>query len=280
MRAALPWRPTLGRRRQGRGAGAARVCAARLGAAVCVGAAASVAWAGPPLELIVPAYFYPGADNGGWNELAATASRVPTTVIVNPDSGPGSAADPIYAGAIALVRAAGGRVIAYVHTSYGARPLSDVIGDVNTYLAFYQVDGFFVDEMASDGATANVLYYRSIYDYIKGLSAAYTVIDNPGTSIPQIYASLPVADRFVVFEDSARHYANYQPEAWQAGYPAGEFIHIVYNCTAAKLPAVLDYAVTHGAGGAYVTSLTMPNPYGSLPPPTYWTRETALALAD
>ncbi|MBN3723390.1 spherulation-specific family 4 protein [Burkholderia sp. Ac-20379] len=225
-------------------------------------------------DLVVPAYFYPsGSGSTAWNTLATNAATVPLTAIVNPNSGPGTAADPAYTNAIAKVRAAGGKVIAYVHTSYGSRSLSDVTKDINTYLAFYTVDGFFIDEMANDSTAAHVQYYQSLYNYIKGLSPNYQVVNNPGSNIPEIYASLPVADRFVVYEDKQANYAKYSAASWQANYSASRFIHIVYNATSAQMSSDLQFAVTNGASGVYVTSLKLPNPYNGLP--TYWDQEVS-----
>ncbi|WP_414448402.1 spherulation-specific family 4 protein [Burkholderia sp. 22PA0099] len=238
-------------------------------ASLCVtGGAAQAA------DLVVPAYFYPsGSGSTAWNTLATNAASVPLTAIVNPNSGPGIAVDPAYTNAIAKVRTAGGKVIAYVHTSYGSRSLSDVTKDINTYLAFYTVDGFFIDEMANDSTTAHVQYYQSLYNYIKGLSPNFQVVNNPGTNIPEIYASLPVADRFVVYEDKQTNYAKYKAAAWQANYAASRFIHIVYNATATQMSSALQFAVTNGAGGVYMTSLKLPNPYNGLP--TYWDQEVS-----
>ncbi|WP_323120531.1 spherulation-specific family 4 protein [Burkholderia alba] len=101
-RAASRWRPLL----------AAALCACGIARAA---------------DLVVPAYCYPsGAGATASRTFAANAPSVRLTAILNPDSGPGSAADPAYTAAVAALRAAGGKVIAYVHTSYGQRPLSAV----------------------------------------------------------------------------------------------------------------------------------------------------------
>ncbi|MGH8779817.1 spherulation-specific family 4 protein [Paraburkholderia sp.] len=227
-------------------------------------------------ELVVPAYYDPyGSGLAAWSTIASTAHSVPTTVILNPDSGPGKTADANYVAAIARVHAAGGKVIGYVSTVYGKRALSAVVKDINTYLSFYRVDGFFIDEMTSDSVTAHVQYYQSVHNYIKGMSATLSVTCNPGTDIPELYASLPVADRFVVFEDTAKRYAKYAPAAWQANYPRSRFIHIVIAATAAQAPALVQGAAGRGAGGVYVTSGTLPNPYKGLP--KYWAQEEAAA---
>jgi len=238
----------------------------------------SMANAAPAMSLTVPAYFTAtGSTASDWSDLATTAAKLPTTAILNPDNGPGKTADPAYIAAIEKVHAAGGRVIGYVYTSYAKRSLSQVVTDINTYVSLYKVDGFFIDNMTSDGVTSHLQYYQSIYNYIKGLSASFSVTANPGTNIPESYASLPAADQFVVFEDTAKHYASYEPEPWQAGYPASRFVHMVYSASQSQVAGIVQYASKHGAGSVYVTSLGLPNPYKALP--SYWSRLVSDALA-
>jgi hypothetical protein len=229
------------------------------------------------MELVVPAYYDPKATGGSWADIATTASKVTTTVIANPNSGPGVAEDPLYTSAIARVHAAGGKVIGYVSTSYSKRALSAVVKDINRYIAFYKLDGFFIDEMSSDNVIAHVQYYQSVYNYVKGLSPNFVVIANPGTNMPEMYASLPTADRFVVFEDTATHYARYTPAAWQLRYPKSRFLHMVYNVSAAQMAGTMQYAAAHQASAVFITQLTLPNPYKALP--GYWTQEITSARA-
>jgi len=250
--------------------GLAVVAAMISGAAFAAGNAGA---ASTSISLVVPSYFDATRSAANWDSLAASARRVPTTAILNPNSGPGTSADASYVAAITKLRAAGGKVIGYVSTSYAKRALSAVVADINMYASLYNVDGFFIDEMTSDSLTSHVQYYQSIYNYIKGLKSSYTVTGNPGTNIPEVYASLPTADQFVVFEDTAKNYARFQPMSWQKAYPTNRFVHIVYNASAAQLPGVLGYAKSHGAGGVYVTSLSAANPYRALP--AYWNDEVA-----
>ncbi|MDB0507977.1 spherulation-specific family 4 protein [Ralstonia solanacearum] len=244
---------------------------------------AAAALVGAPLaqaeSLLVPAYIYPsGSGADAWTTLATTAQTVPTTVILNPSSGPGSVQDANYVAAIAQIHAAGGKVIGYVSTSYTNRALSAVVQDIGTYLSLYNVDGFFIDEMTSDSVTAHVQYYQSVYNYIKGLSTAYAVTGNPGTNVPELYASLPVADRFVVFENGASQYASYAPQAWQANYPTSRFAHIVYGATSSsRMQNIVQGAAALGAANVYVTSKGV-DPYAALP--KYWNLEVSAAAAN
>ena len=125
------------------------------------------------MDILVPAYFYPsGKGLSYWNNLTATASSgaAPLTVIINPNSGPGTSVDSTYVTVNNNVRNAGAVVVGYVYSSYGARNYSDFVNDVNNYLAWYAVDGFFIDEMSDVGNSTIVNYYQSLYNYIKSIN--------------------------------------------------------------------------------------------------------------
>ena len=68
------------------------------------------------------------ADDGTsyWQSLTDSAPGVGITAILNPDSGPGSTLDTNYTAVVGSLQAAGGRVIGYVHTSYGTRSAATV----------------------------------------------------------------------------------------------------------------------------------------------------------
>jgi len=116
------------------------------------------------VSLLVPAYIYPTGNSAtDWGALANASAQVPLVAVLNPNSGPGTAADPNYVQGVQRVQNGGGQVLGYVHTSYGARNMSAVRADIDAYLAFYpEVDGFFIDEMTNDASTASVQYYQSV----------------------------------------------------------------------------------------------------------------------
>ena len=86
--------------------------------------------------VLVPSYFYPGTGGpggvgDGWAALAAAASQIPVTAILNPDSGPlAGPADPNYVNAMTNLENAGGHVVAYVFTNDGNTPLATVEGQI------------------------------------------------------------------------------------------------------------------------------------------------------
>ena len=224
-------------------------------------------------QLLVPAYFYPNATGTNyWNDLATAAHVAPLVAILNPNSGPGASADPQYVAALAQLHAAGGKVIGYVSTNYGNRSAALVQADVDQYASLYAVDGIFVDEMSN--LAADVAYYASLYSYIKGKSAAWSVVGNPGTNTLEDYLKPATrgADALVIFEDDAGNYAGFTPAAWTAGYSADHFAAIIH--TQASATGMLVNLSSLGAqhvGRVFVTDDVLSNPYDTLP--AYWSNE-------
>ena len=233
----------------------------------------SVATAHAELEIVVPAYFYPSGGGGLWTQLNSAASQVPLTAIMNPGNGPGVALDGNYSAAVNSLRAAGGRVIGYVYTSYTSRPFGDVIADIDRYSSFYNVDGIFVDEMSNIGSTDSLNYYKSIYEHVKSIDPTWEVMGNPGTTTIEQYLTWPTADRLMVFEGFGSTYPTYTPSSWNFDYDSSQFVHLVHAETSGDLQTDLNLAVTRNAGGIYVTGDMLPNPWDTLP--TYWNNEVS-----
>lgn len=239
--------------------------------ATLLGAAAA------PLGIMVPAYFDPTGNNY-WNAMSNAATRVPLIAILNPDSGPGTARDADNVSAVANLHHAGGRVIGYVHTSYGARPMSEVTNDVDLYLAFYSLDGFFIDEMADDADTNHLNYYAALYQYIKSQNARFSVTGNPGSGTVEAYLGQPTADLLMTYEDESSNYAGYVPSSWVTNHLARQFIHVAYGlANAITMSNDVNLAVSRNAGWIYFTDADLPNPYDVLP--AYWTNEVNLVQA-
>lgn len=222
-----------------------------------------------PLGIMVPAYFSPGAK---WNAMNYAASRIPLIAIMNPNSGPGSSQSSSYISALASLHAAGGTVIGYTHSSYGARALADVEADIDTYISWYAVDGFFIDEMANDANTADYNYYQTLYQYIKSKGAQYSVTGNPGANTQQSYLSIPTVDCLMIFESNGSKYSSFTPSSWVYQYPPTQFVHLPYGVT--NITTMSNYvglAVSRNAGWIYISDSTL---YSVLP--SYWTNEVNL----
>lgn len=244
-------------------------------AALLWSAAASTAGAAPHgMAVMVPAYFYPEAD-GDWSRLSLAATRVPVVAIANVFNGPGTAPAPEanYTRAINDVRAAGGRVIGYVYTRYGERPLTTVKADMTRWHSLYAIDGFFVDEMDNTQRPDRLAYYGELYRHAKSLAPRYHLTGNPGTRTEEIHLTTPTADTLCVFE-SPDGYPSAVPAPWTAQYAASRFLHLAYAVPdAATMELYLDLAHTRSAGYVYLTDDTGGNPWDRLP--GYWEQELA-----
>lgn len=206
-------------------------------------AASSVPLRATPMGVLVPLYAYPLVTSGsgaaqttqpnpGWTELAAHAAVVPTLAVINPNNGPLPCTQPPSSGltafqqGIALLHAAGARVLGYVYTGYGQRDLSRVQQDVQTYAQCYAVDGIFFDEVASQAALAP--YYAAAASSVRQSIASAggqppLVVINPGT-----YPALSIAqtaDITVVHESSDLNLAA-PPAASLDGYAANRYAYL------------------------------------------------------
>lgn len=210
--------------------------------------------------------------------MTAAADEVPITAIMNPGNGPGNNVDSNYVAAVNAFRAAGGRVIGYVYSSYGSRPLAQVTADIDNYATWYGIDGIFVDEMANTGPAQRLDYYRNIYNHVKSTDPAWEVMGNPGTHTIEQYLTWPTADRFMVHENVGSSYPSHVPSAWNANYDSQKFVHLIHTeSSAATMEEYLRLALTRSTGGIYITNDVMNNPWDTLP--SYWQAEVDAVAA-
>jgi Spherulation-specific family 4 len=264
----------------------------------CALAVTATLWTSAPLPgtmvradevvALVPAYFYPSYLGSPWDDLNTAAARIPIEAIMNPDSGPGPGVNSDYVTAVQNLQAAGGKVIGYVATGYGARAAGDILSDISNYVDWYGVDGIFLDEMGnSDGA----LDYVGLYQSIKALAAdagiELHVVGNPGEPFSEAF--ITAADTLVIFEGP---YANSDPTGasyeaypdqgpyagltpWWQSYSSSQIANIVYaEPTEVDAFKSMVKALRQNAGYIYITDAMLPNPYGVLP--TYWDNEVTL----
>ncbi|HEY3761513.1 MAG TPA: spherulation-specific family 4 protein [Verrucomicrobiae bacterium] len=225
------------------------------------------------LGIMVPAYFSPDLQPEYWSELDFGASQVPLIAIMDSNNGPGTSKTTGYVNALLQLHQAGGAVIGYIYTSQGARPLTEVESDVDTYLSWYNVDGFFFDEMASDANTTNYDYYQSIYEYVKS-KGNYIVAGNSGMNTQESYISLPTVDIAMIFEGYSTNYTDWLPSTWVNDYPPTRFANLPHFVTdATTMTNDVYLAANRNAGWVFVTGAT----YDTMP--SYWTNEVDLIQA-
>jgi hypothetical protein len=199
---------------------------------------------------LVPAYVHP-------EELLALVEHatVPRLLVVNPASGPGAASDPRYRRAIAAAQEAGARVLGYVPTTWGARPAVDVEDDIDRYRTWYAVDGVFLDEAAAN--EARLAHYHALAHHARAAGADIVVL-NPGVVPARGY--FDIADVVVTFEGPLRAYRDHRPPA---GIAPERAAHLVYG--ASREQALGAIAAAPSARYVYLTSGTLPHPWGTVP---------------
>ncbi|MFI5530488.1 spherulation-specific family 4 protein [Kitasatospora sp. NPDC051853] len=266
-----------------------------LTAVSATGATGAAAAGSRGLEIAVPAYVWPG---GPMTTALQGTSPAASVVVLNPGNGdsPFSAAWQAQADALrAGVTATGAhtKVLGYVHTGNGTRPAAEVKASVDNYLKTadgkLHVDGIFFDVVSRDCGAGNATrdHYLALRQYVQATVESVApgteelVIDNPGTAIADCYLEPGhrTADTFVTYEGT---HANYTGSGWlggnvfnlTAGYYSGaafdpsgtSFWHLVYGVPGqVEMKAALDTAFARGAGYAYATDDTLPNPWDAAP---------------
>jgi hypothetical protein len=196
---------------------------------------------------------------------------VPLTAILNPNSGPDTAQNPDYVAAVNSLRAAGGKVIGYVSTSYTTRSTNSVRTDIDRYFSFYSMDGIFLDEFTNDSDTNHLNYYAALYQYIQTKGTNLLVMGNPGINTQEAYLTRPCADVLVTFEVNTG-YATHVVDGWVTNHLARQFCHLPYNvASATTMTNDVNLAAARNVGLIYVTGDSGANPWDTLP--TYWTNE-------
>jgi hypothetical protein len=225
---------------------------AGLVAGVVLGRPARSAACAPSL---IPAYLRPGAF-----AALADAAPGPRLLIVNPASGPGERPDADYRRAIAHAQARGARVLGYVATTFGARHSAAVLNDAEHYRSWYGVDGIFLDEVTH--GEESLPYYTALSRQLRGTGE---LVLNPGMVPARGYFDL--ADVVVTYEGPFADYAARLAQApdWLSDVPAERTAHLVYSASLTQARSL--FAASEPDIHLYVTSGTLPDPWGSPPPP-------------
>ena len=207
-------------------------------------------------RLLAPLYAYPGTEPGPWAEAVANAGSL-AGLILNPDSGPGAAAEPEFVAAAGRLRAAGVPLLGYVDTAYGRRHHREVVADIERHRDWYDVDGVFLDQA---GSGADLLpHYRRLAVAARSLDASRVVL-NPGVHPHPGFAE--TADLLITFEGSWEQYQQLRPPQWTGAFPARRFGHLVHGTPADRCAAVPELARLRHAEVSYATPGTGANPWG------------------
>jgi hypothetical protein len=210
---------------------------------------------------LVPLYTYP--SDASWGAIIAAKQAhpsVPVIAVFNPNSGPGSDADPTYVTATNQLKTAGIVVLGYVATGYTARdPDTEVKPEIDDYLAWYPATtGIFFDEQSNNAGDEG--YYSDLNTYAKSQGLTFTV-GNPGADTAESFVG--ALDMMLIYESGGL------PEVtslggWHDNHDKKNFGIIPYAVPSLDVTFV-SQAKTH-VGYIYLTDDNLPNPWDSLTP--------------
>lgn len=222
-------------------------------------------------SIAIPVYEYPTLP-GLWSDIDAAGGTQVPFVIVNPASGPGVSANSDYTTRIADNTAASIKSVGYVDTNYQARPIADVMNDIDTWYTLYPgIQGIMFDRVnyVND---SSVCYSAYAYNYAKIKHQNDPVIQNFGTYTTPAYE--PYGDIFINAEmDHALYQTWVLPVDGFQDNPAysNRFWHLIHTTDSTDFASALTQTRNNNAGWVYITDDTMPNPYSASP--TYWNTE-------
>jgi len=226
--------------------------------------------------VLFPLYIYP-VTNSTWNPLYEAFTAHPQlnfTVIVNPQSGPGSSPYPTeqYSFQLRQLHAYPNvRTVGYVRTGYAERNITAVLQDVATYSGWASkssalaVDGIFFDEIPSEYSSTMAEYLSTINQAAKnapGLQLDRMVIHNPG-AIPDSRYNDTSTDITVVFEDSYQAYQTKQASLEALPRNRTEYAYMLHSVP--TISADFVDQLSNDAEFLFLTTLSE-NYYGSFDP--------------
>jgi hypothetical protein len=220
----------------------------------------------------VPAFFYASSI---WDQAIAT-KPAPTVMLLNVDSGPGTAPLSHFQTLVKQAQAAGITVLGYSSTEYGARSISSVESEISDYKSWYGVNGIFLD--LTQGTSAEFSYYQTLANDVRSTIPGGIVWLNPGSYPEPSFMS--IANVVIVFEGSYSAYLSDQVPSWISQYSPSQFASVIHDTPQSDLVSADNLSRQRRAGHLFVTDLTAAsgNPYSALP--SYWPQESSIVPSN
>jgi len=196
------------------------------------------------MKIVLPLYIYP--INSSWQPYYNAIQQYPQlsfTIIINPNSGPGTSPGPNSDYKTALSKLASYsnvNTVGYVKTNYGNKTINDVKAEIDVYNSWsggIRPKGLFFDQTP----LSNYTHMNIISSYARKTNTGQTIIFNPGeSSIDNTYFN--IADLVCTFAQSYPWYLQYPPAL--LGSYASQSIALLYNAT--TFSSLQDLVTTFG----------------------------------
>ena len=236
-------------------------------------------------RIFIPLYSYPnwwaGSGSYVWQKIIDIQKRYPdveVVAIVNPSNGNFKEENKDYLQGIHDLAANGIKVVGYVYTSYGQRPIQEIYNNIESWSQFYKdagVQGIFFDETSTD--LKKLDFYTNITIYAEAQGLPFTIL-NPGTTTNQAYIDAGIANVIVTFENSYKAWRDTPPSHFNQPSPLTALSLLIYNMEGDKVTELHTFAKEHGFSYLYYTEDGEDgNPWDSIS--AYTSKESELLLA-
>lgn len=222
------------------------------------------------LGLLIPMYSGPDSAPIAWRDIQAMDRRIPISVIVNPNNGPGRHIYKDYLKIIRQINKSGNNTLGYIPTKNGKVPIRTVRHDLSEYFHKYHVNGIFLDEMTTNGSHKNLRYYGKIVKIAWKIHPGVKIFANPGTTFSKKFLMTGI-QTFVEQESSENALLLAKPARWTYALPPQTFAEISYKTPKQSFNKVFNVLSKRNLSWIYVTDGSGGNPYSRLP--TYWKME-------
>jgi hypothetical protein len=211
------------------------------------------------LDYAVPAYFHPAVAREEWHLLAQQAA-VLRFVVVNVHNGVGDEVEALYTEVTEELLAAEVRLVGYIDSAYGERPVNEIVAEAHTYQSRYAISGVFLDQVSA-GLELLTQYEK----YTLGLRAAGVrfIVLNPGVHPHPGYIDL--ANVTVTYEGPWDAYAQMVEPPWVLSRPPSRFCHLVHETPHAVAADPLTAMTGRHTRTVCLTEGEAPNVWGRLP---------------
>ncbi|MPZ28486.1 MAG: hypothetical protein GEV12_19305 [Micromonosporaceae bacterium] len=197
--------------------------------------------------ILLPLYVDPVTDPTAWRVAAGLAGRL--SVVMS-----GEPLLPDLADAAARLTKAGVTVLGRVDAGFAARPVADLLDDVEGW-AGHPVSGVFLDQTPTSPFSLGPVALAVRVARRAGLS---TVVLNAGVPTDPHYREL--ATPVCTFEGPWADYRRWSGDGSRPGDG-----HLVHSVPGGELPAAWARLRERGAGWGLVTDRAPPAPYAGLP---------------
>ncbi|KAJ7619662.1 Spherulation-specific family 4-domain-containing protein [Roridomyces roridus] len=205
------------------------------------------------LAILLPLYIYPSDGCSAWSSAFSAISAQPSTtfyIIVNPNSGPGSAGsqpDANFVQCVPKLRPAASKTIILGYVLVTDPTSGSVTSDIDTYAGWhtaYQPDGIYLDAISPE---PNLLSTNQGY-VSHARSAGFTFMAlGPGESVPSSY--LDMADLVTTYESS---YSSFNA-ASVSGTLSKQAVILVNATSTGSYSSTIDKLKSMGVAAVYIS---------------------------